>query len=346
MAEDKNKSNTYPPSELRRDLISGDWVVIAMGRGKRPGSGLFKRASDPAYEKKEGCPFENLEASGNPPPIFALTKSEASSSSDWFVQVIPNKYPAFGGTARGMKEKVGPFEVKDGTGFHEVIITRDHNRTIAQFSQDETILLLRAYRMRYHLLSHQEDVKYISIFHNYGREAGASLFHPHSQLMAIPVVPPDVARSFHGSLRYFENHGRCVHCDLLAWERKEKIRVIYENSYFVALCPFVSHTAFEVRIFPKSHESSFEEIGEEELADAADILHESLHRLWGGLGDPAYNFFIHTSPAGTSTYYPHYHWHIEILPKTGTPAGFEISTGIDISTITPEVAADALRKVV
>src|SRR3989344_5399930 len=149
--EEKKKSNTYPPSELRRDLISGDWVVIATGRGKRPGSGVFKRSSDPIYEKKEGCPFENLEASGNPPPIFALTKSEASSSSDWFVQVIPNKYPAFGGTARGMKEKVGPFEVKDGTGFHEVITTRVHNRPMALSSQAEPFFLWRVYRLLFHL---------------------------------------------------------------------------------------------------------------------------------------------------------------------------------------------------
>jgi len=331
-------------SELRRDLISGDWVVISTRRGKRPQRGAKKRPRDPEYEKIEGCPFENPQDGDNAPPLLVLPAMGASGGSNWFVQVVENKYPALA-PGEEQDRTVGPFSVKSGVGFHEVVITRPHDRGLPQFTVQEASFVLRAYRSRYHALAHEHPVRYISVFHNFGKEAGASLFHPHSQILAIPVIPPDVNRSFQGSLKYFEEKGHCVHCDLIGWERTEKVRVVFENNSFLVVCPFVSRTAFEVRIFPKAHEPCFQELGDRELGDAAEALHEALRKLWVALDGPAYNFFIHTSPCGNSLYFPHYHWHIEILPKVSIWAGFEIATGIEISTVSPEEAAHTLRSV-
>ncbi|OHA48971.1 MAG: hypothetical protein A2806_04635 [Candidatus Terrybacteria bacterium RIFCSPHIGHO2_01_FULL_48_17] len=330
-------------SELRRDLISGDWVVIATGRGKRPQRAVKKRARDLEYEKTEGCPFDNPQSGSNAPPLFVVQKPGAQMSEDWFIQVIPNKYPALA-PGEEYDRTVGPFDVKSGVGFHELVITQPHDRGLPQFSIEEASLVLHTYRSRYHALAHEHSVRYISIFHNFGKEAGASIFHPHSQILAIPVIPPDVNRSFQGSLKYFEEKGHCVHCDLIGWERQQRLRVIFENNSFIALCPFVSRSAFEVRIFPKAHEPCFQELGDRELSDAAEALKETLRKIWAVLEEPSYNFFIHSSPCGKSLYFPHYHWHLEVLPKVSIWAGFEIATGIEISTVAPEEAAAMLRK--
>ena len=160
-------------SQLRKDAVSGDWVIIATGRGKRPHA--FAKEKRERFEQPiEKCPFENL---------FA---------GEWFLQVIPNKYPALSRGICGKEIKRDPYTIMDGTGFHEVIITRDHQRQIAEFSQEEAELVLKAYQERYLALRNKECVKYILIFHNHGREAGASISHPHSQLIALPIIPPDV----------------------------------------------------------------------------------------------------------------------------------------------------------
>lgn len=327
---------TAHPSELRQDLVSGDWVVIATGRAKRPD--LFKQSRQKVVVPKSKCPFEDLRKAGNAEPLLIYKKK---NSRDWFVQVVPNKYPAFFYGACPDIEKIGPFERMDGIGFHEVFVTRDHERHIPKLSPEEVELLVRAYQERYAAIKNDPCVRYILIFHNYGAEAGASVPHPHSQLVALPVVPPDVANSIRGSKEYWRKHRRCVHCEMLAWELKEKSRIIAMNRDFVALCPFASRRAFEVRIFPKKHEPSFEFMSQKSRMEFGKILKESLQRLYKGLDDPAYNFFIHTAPSALGD--PrHYHWHVEILPITSAWGGVEFGTGIEISTITPESAAEYL----
>ncbi|KKR46829.1 MAG: Galactose-1-phosphate uridylyltransferase [Parcubacteria group bacterium GW2011_GWB1_40_14] len=346
------KETSKKISELRRDPVTRDWIVIATGRGKRPNDFAGLKKAEIAYVSKKECPFEDPKAHGNSEPILILDRSGKEikkDSPDWFVQVVPNKYPAFSGTAKQRHARyVGPYTVLDGTGFHEVVIMRDHDRSFDAISQAEAQSVISAYAIRFNNLSLRSTIHYVSIFHNFGKEAGASLYHPHSQIMAIPVVPPDVSKSLAGSKRYFEDHGKCVHCEMIAWEKKDGKRIVFENAYFIAFCPFVSRSAFEIRIFPKAHEPTFKNISMEEIGECAEALRNILTRISLALNKPAYNFFIHTSPIDLENeenrFYPHYHWHIEILPKTAIWAGFELGTGIEISTIEPETAAQFLRK--
>lgn len=327
-------------SELRQDIVSGDWVVIATGRGKRPDE--FSQQKKRVFRQpKETCPFETLhdEVSN------VYTRGLDKEFGKWWVQVIPNKYPAFGKGECGVFTKQGPYEVTQGVGFHEVVITQDHDRSIARMTDEETELIIRAYQDRFLAVKDDACVEYVSIFHNHGPLAGASMSHPHSQIIAIPVVPPDVGRSLEGSLRYYGEHHECVHCTVISYELKEKKRIIYQNDSFVAIAPFASRSAFEVRIFPKRHTSRFEEIGERDRKLAANALRLSLAKMYQGLNNPDYNFFLHTAPTDDGGTFSHYHWHFEIVPKTAIWAGFEIGTGIEISAIAPEVAAAFLRKV-
>ena len=341
--QNKRFSKTKPPvSELRRDIVSGDWVVIATGRGKRPDAFKSKPAS--FFHSKNTCPFEDPQSSGHEQPMLKYFKPQ---SNDWFLQVVPNKFPAF--MSKGVCQvfgKVGPYTTTNGYGFHELFILEDHKRyALSLYSKDELAELVRAYHERFSALSEEDCIQYITIFHNHGREAGSSIGHPHSQLIAMPVVPPDVSGSLNGSKRHFHETGQCVHCLMIEFERKEKTRIIFENDAFVVFAPFVSRAAFEMRIFPKKHQSSFKFLSEkEDRLHLAEALRTALIKLYKGLNDPPFNFFIHTAPVAGGEY-DHYHWHIEVVPKTSVWAGFELGTGIEISAIEPEKAAKFLRKI-
>ena len=327
-------------SELRQDIVSKDWVVIATGRAKRPQEFLH-RQKILFRQPKQTCPFETTALD----TLFLASIDGNHAAKNWWVQVRSNKYPAFGKGTCAVVGHTGPYEWSEGVGFHEVVFTRDHLRSIALMSDQETELILAAYLNRYRALKDDNCVEYISIFHNHGRLSGASIAHPHSQIIAIPVVPPDVARSIEGSRIYFQKHNTCVHCMIVEYELGQKVRVIYENKRFIALAPYASKTAFEMRIFPKYHSSHFEAIEDNDRVLLANALRVSLAKLYHGLDKPDLNFFLHTAPIKDAHQFDHYHWHFEILPKTGIWAGFEISTGIDITSITPEAAAQFLRNI-
>jgi UDPglucose--hexose-1-phosphate uridylyltransferase len=271
-----------------------------------------------------------------------------AGQKDWFLQVVPNKYPAFFYGQCPEIEKVGPYQRLDGVGFHEIFVTHDHSRHITQMSVGEVELILRAYQERYNAIKNDGCVQYILIFHNYGEEAGASVSHPHSQMIGLPVVPPDVANSLRGSKEYWKKHHTCVHCEMIEWEIKKKERIVAINKDFVAFCPFASRRAFEVRVFPREHHAHFDHISDRCRMAFAQVLREALRKLYVGLNDVPYNFFIHTAPTAAHKEHAaeHYHWHLEILPITSEWGGVEFGTGIEISTITPESAAKYLREIV
>ncbi len=335
------KKTAASPSELRRDLVSGDWVAIATARARRPHAFVEKKKSE-FNQSVTGCPFEKLHTDA----VLAYARDgNIAGGNTWWVQVIPNKYPAFGKGECAVLSSVGPYQWTQGIGFHEVVVTRDHTRSIAMMSHDEVLQIIRSYQERAAAMHKDPCVKYISIFHNHGPTAGASVSHPHSQMIALPVIPPDVARSIRGSAEYFHAHNGCVHCAIVGYEREMGERIIYENDHCIVVAPYASKTAFEMRIFPKKHRARFEEAVAEECRALADALRVSLAKLFRGLGDPDYNFFIHTAPIASAGEFNHYHWHLEIVPKTAIWAGFEIGTGIEISTIAPEDAAKFLRQV-
>jgi len=337
MVEKKKEKNKTQTSELRQDLVTGDWVVIALGRGKRPGEFAVKR--QPYPELSDMCPFCFPEETGQEEDVLIYRRKDG----DWSLRVFPNKFPAFSRHRSVKHAEDGPYFMMDGVGHHEVIVTRDHSRQIALLDPLEVAEVIDAYQDRFISLMNKRSVNYIEIFHNHGREAGASIEHPHSQLMAIPVTSPGIKFELDGAEEYWEANRKCVFCTMAEWELKHKKRLIFENDNFLAFCPFSSRVAFEVWVIPKKHKPYFERINNEEKIDLAEALQKSISSIYQALTDPPYNFYIHTSPCDGKDY-PHYHWHIEILPHTSTWAGFELSTGIEISTIEPERAAEELRK--
>ncbi|MDP2946411.1 MAG: HIT domain-containing protein [bacterium] len=328
---------TKPVSEFRQDLVSGDWILLAPLRSRRH---KFKRRAKMELSKNK-CPFENPSKFGNAPPVLVY---QNETKNDWFLQIIPNKYPAVGQGDCGLIHQKGLYKVQAGVGFHEIVIFKDHNRQLADFTKGEIKKALLAFQERYKSLAEEKCVEYISIFHNYGEEAGSTVSHPHSQILALPIVPPDINHSINGSWRYFDKHNKCVHCRMIGQELKEKKRIIYQNKEMIVFAPFVSRANFEIRVFPKKHFAYFEKVKEQELTYLADALKLALFKIYKNLKDPAFNFFIHTAPTIKNRDYNHYHWHIEILPKFSIFGGFELSTGLDIISVAPEKAAEILKK--
>ncbi len=335
------------PSELRYDPISQNWILIATGRARRPET--FKTEKRAGWkDSKRDCPFENL--GSHEQPTVAYYKGEKVELKQgkyvphrWTTISVPNKFPAFAKHDFLQERQAGPYKTMDGVGFHEVIITRDHVKDIPEFSKEHMQELINAYQERYLDLMNEKFVNYISIFKNKGPGAGASLAHPHSQIIATPVTSPDIQRSLDGSLKFWKEQKTCVHCKMIEWDLEKKERIVFENDCYLVVCPFASRVAFEIRIFPQKHVAYFERIEDDQKECFTKALQITLQKLKKALNDPDYNYFLHTAPADGKNY-DHYHWHWEILPKTSTWAGFELGTGIEISTIEPERAAEFLRQ--
>jgi len=203
--------------------------------------------------------------------------------------------------------------------------------------------VIDVYHERYLELMNKRFVNYVSIFHNHGVEAGASIHHPHSQIVTTPLIDVDLRRALANSEKYFKDHRRCVYCQMDKWEKKFKKRIVFENKDFFVLCPFASKAAFQVIISPKKHSAYFEKITDKEKWQLSEAFQAALSKLYKALNDPAYNFYLHTAPCDGQKH-DYYHWHWTILPKTSIWAGFEVGTRMEISTIKPEKAAAYLRK--
>ncbi len=333
------------PSELRFDVISKDWVVIATGRAKKPEA--FK-AEKRKIEKvpKSKCPFCQIATQEKPTLIFSNGKKiplDKGIPKNWTTIVIPNKYPAFLPHPKLDRRVEGNlYETINAVGFHEVVVTRDHEKQLAQFSLKQVKEVFDVYQERYLDLMKKNFVNHISIFHNHGFEAGASIAHPHSQIITTPLVDVDVQRGLLNSEKYYKTNQKCVYCQMNEWEREIKKRIIFENEKFLAVCPFASKSAFQIIVSPKSHLSYFEKATKEEKDQLAEAFGVALKKLYKGLDDPPYNFYLHTAPCDGKKY-DYYHWHWTILPKTSTWAGFELGARMEISTIKPENAAAYLR---
>ncbi len=348
MVKKKKSPISKFPSELRYDIVSKDWVVIATGRARRPET--FKKERRIAEKvPKKLCPFCQIEGQEIPTTVFLKGKRvslgpKGKVPKNWTVIVVPNKYPAFLPSSQLNKRTEGSvYRAMNAVGFHEVVITRDHKIQMAQFSTKEVKEVIDVYQARYLELMGKKFVNHVSIFHNHGVEAGASIAHPHSQIVTTPLIDVDLKNALVNSKRYFKKHGKCIYCVMGEWERKVKKRIVFENKDFIVICPFASKSAFEVIVSPKKHRAYFERTTEKEKWQSAEALRIALSKLYKALNDPAYNFYLHTAPCDGKKY-DSYHWHWTILPKTSTWAGFEIGTRMEISTIEPEKAAAYLRK--
>lgn len=329
-------------NEFRQDLVSGDWVLFATARTKRPHASEKNGIANETEQSENACPFDDPRASGQ--EIISEYKKE---DGELWLTVMKNKYPAVTFGACLPIESEGPFAKTAANGFHDVLATKDHERALPDFSAEETAILLRAYRERYLEIAKNECGEYIQIFHNHGKKAGASLAHPHSQIMSTPILPPVVSRSINGSARFFQRNKKKVHDVIIAWEADQKKRIVFENALFIAFCPFSSKRPYEVRIFPKISNARFETTDEKGLKSCAEALNHCLGQLKKILNhDLSFNFFIHTAPVRETSELPcseFYHWHLEILPHYSTLAGFDFSTGIIVNVIDPDKAAEEIR---
>lgn len=328
--------------ELRKDPITGRWVIISTERGKRPSD--FVRES---VQMKGGsfCPFCPGNETRTPPEILAYGRNGSGKDTPgWTVRVVPNKFPALGIEGNLDRQGEGLFDRMNGIGAHEVIIeTPDHQSTLATLSDKSIEEVLWAYRDRVLDLKNDKRFRYILLFKNHGEAAGASLEHTHSQLIALPIVPKRVREEVDSSKRYFETKERCIFCDVIRQEMETGTRVILGNDQFIALSPYAPRFPFEAWILPRQHSSSFENQPGSVYASLAKLLREFLARLDSVLDCPAYNYVIHTSPIGEEIN-DHYHWHVEMMPKLTRVAGFEWGTGFYINPTPPEEAARFLRE--
>ena len=326
-------------SELRQDLISGDWVIIAPGRATRPNF-LDEKKKARKPQLKSVCPFEDLEASHNSP--IALYPAGASKK-DWRIAVIPNKYPALAhGEECAIPMRHGIYEMMGGIGEHVLIISRDHYKNFADLGANDAAAIFKVFQDRCRIAAKDPCVKYAAPFCNWGPLAGASVWHPHYQFMATPAIPSHTAHSLRGSEVYFKKNHRCARCDVVKFERKEGRRIFAENAEALAFAPYASKTAFELTITPKRHFSDFVKTPDAVIRATAALLQSAMKHMKKNLNDPDLNFLIHSAPVDGKSY-PYHHWHIELIPRTSTPAGFEISTGIYINTTAPEQAAKILK---
>lgn len=324
-------------SELRKDPLSGDWIILSPGRAKRPNmldSGT-RKVRKPA--PKKGCPFEDLQKSGNGTIIEAWPNAKK-----WQIVVLPNKYPALiHAEACAVDFKVGIYDAEAGIGTHELIVTRDHAKSFADVDLGTATKILEMFQGRYRAANDGCNA-YAVAFLNFGPSVGASLWHPHYQILAVPFTPPHVARSVSGAREYFKDEGRCLRCDIMKRELRYKKRVVDENRDALALAPYASKRPFEVSVMPKKHFPKFEETPLPVIRSIAEIMQRTLRRLRDRAGDPDLNFFIHTAPFSKNGHQYH-HWHAEILPNLSYLGGLEFATGIYINVVDPDKATKTLR---
>ncbi len=341
--ENKEEKKDDFPSEIRYDVSSGDWVVIASGRAKRPD--MFKSEEREKNENSHiGCPFCDFENIKNAVVSFEDGKMVEKLTENWSSISIPNKFPAFMPADEVERRyENGLYQTINAVGYHEVVITRDHYKSLGELPVEKVREVFALYRQRYNELKTKKHVNYISIFHNHGKEAGASIAHPHSQILTTPLIDIDLTKALEKGRDYQEKKKECVYCKMNNWEKEKGDRVVYENELFLAVCPFASKAAFQIIVSPKEHLSYFENINEKQLDLLADAFRVSLAKLHKGLNNPSYNFYLHCAPCDGMDH-SYYHWHWTIIPKTSVWGGFELGARMEVSTIKPEKAAEYLRE--
>jgi UDPglucose--hexose-1-phosphate uridylyltransferase len=328
-------------SELRKDPVTERWVIISTERGRRPSD----FAPEPKKLRGGFCPFDAGNEDKTPPEIMAF-RSEGSprNGPGWRLRVVPNKFPALRVEGDLNREGVGIYDKINGIGAHEVIIeTPTHDATLATLPSTNFEEVLWAYRDRMLDLRRDPRLRYVMIFKNHGEEAGATLEHPHSQLIALPIVPHLISEEMAGAKSYYGYKERCIFCDMVRQELRDGERVVLENADFLVVAPFASFAPFQTLILPKRHNSFFEENQVHEIQSLAKIFSETLRRMEKALNCPPYNFTLHTAPF-TERNLEYYHWHFEIIPKLTKFAGFEWGSGFFINPTPPEEAAKFLRE--
>jgi len=327
--------------ELRQNLATKEWVIIATERAKRPEQFVQadkERAENrPAYAAD--CPFcpGGLEA--------PLERMRLPEQGDWVVRVVQNRYPAL----RESGDRVQRFEGYNfsiaGVGYHDVVVeSRLHNTSPATEEFDELVQTLRAFQLRGRAMCADTRIQQIVFFKNHGATAGASLVHPHAQMLGLPVVPSSIRTRMEEAQRHFDGRGECVICRMRQEEEREQVRVVADSPFFSAFVPFAAFSPFHIWVVPRHHRACFLDSTPEELADLALLLRELLYKMYVGLNDPDYNYVIRSAPV-RDAHSVYLHWYLAIVPRVTRTAGFEMGTGMFINTALPEESAQFLRDI-
>lgn len=365
-------------SELRRDPITKRWVIVAAGRAKRPEH--FKKEPKSA-NAGTSCPFCPGNESKTPPEIRVYPNRKPPNTPGWQVRVIPNKFNAVGIDEALKTQPLGTYLTMTGYGAHEVFIdSPQHDVLFEEQSLEHLMLVISSFKERLLDLYRDEQMKQIIIFKNHGAEAGASIAHPHAQLITLPIVPIHQKEELKGAMEYFKKERSCVWCDILRQELfmnieifdeagnkikadPPKERLVWENPNFVAFCPFASRFPYEIHLVPRRHSHFFGNIGDgqnsQEIRDLAEIFKTVIKKMNIALKEfypesVPYNLVLHTSPNINfrensdkfKTIKSDFHWHFELYPVLSTPAGFEKGSGFYINVIPPEQAAKTLREAI
>jgi len=324
-------------SELRHNLLTQDWILFAPERSRRGELRPHVARPRPAAHVAD-CPFcpGNEERS-------AGAVLEMAGDGGWTLRVVPNKFPALepsGGTAGPGSE---PFPRRPAFGYHEVLVeSHRHDDVLALMDDDGVARVLAAYRSRYQALRADPRVHHVVVFKNHGADAGCSQEHPHSQIVAMSVVPPEVRHRLAIVEDYRARHGECLSCHLLAEEVAAAERVVLADEHFVAYVPFAAYSPFHTWIVPRAHQASFGDLSDEALAALARTLRALLHKVHVALGDPDYNLVLRSAP-GDARAAASWHWYASLVPRVSKQAGFELGSGMFINTMLPESAARLLR---
>ena len=342
---------------MRYHPLLDRWVILAPDRRGRPTD-----QKDRYLPRVQECPFCPGRESSTPPALYTVPPpSESGGDGAWRIRVFPNKYPALQPKSAdhgNASEKGGAprelFLSREGVGRHEVIVeTPEHREDFPDFEQDHLHDVLTVWAGRIRAAYQEQDLAYALLFRNHRARAGASLSHPHSQLIATPVIPKNIRQKCEASQAYLERNNRCLICDLLKQEGKAGSRVILETEEFIVFAPFASRFPFEIFIAPKTHNPDFTLSSAENMGQLAALLKDMLCRLREILDDPPYNLVVNTAP--NAKHLPrelkhqpperYFHWHIEVLPRLAKAAGFEWGSGFHINAVPPEEAASRLREV-
>jgi UDPglucose--hexose-1-phosphate uridylyltransferase len=331
-------------SEIRQDQATKRWVIMATERAKRPQDLVGQQpTAEERPDYSPTCPFCPGNEKMTGPEVLAYRESGTANSPGWEVRVVPNRFAALSPEGELAIRDPYWFTNVTGVGAHEVIIESPiHNASPATMDLEHVTRALVLAGQRFEHLQQDHRLNYIAFFRNNGFAAGSSLTHPHTQIIATPIAPTNIRLEIEEARRHYDDRMHCVYCETIEREREAGARVVLETEAFFVFEPFASRWPFETWIVPKQHASVLIPAGPEQVRPLADALQRTLRALYRALGDPAYNLVLHEAPLRDSCE-DYWHWHIEILPRLSTAAGFELGTGIWINAMLPEDAAAHLR---
>jgi len=327
--------------ELRQNFLTKEWVIIATERAKRPEDLVAHHQPKQVEPFVKTCPFCPGNEDQTPPEVLRTP----TGNGLWQVRVVPNRFAALNKDVEPARTIHRSRRTINGFGIHDVIVeTPDHSQFMPLMTDERVADILRVYKTRYNELSHDPRIAHITMFKNHGRDAGTSLEHPHSQLIATPVISHQIRERIHQALSHYDEYGECIFCQMVSEELQDGVRIVMTTEHFVALELFASATPFCTHIYPKCHMASFGDISAAETKDLARILRTVLAKMYYGLDNPDFNYTIRSAPA-ECVGVKYFHWYVSIIPRLTRVAGFELGSGMFINSVLPEAAAAFLRSV-